>query len=194
MRYLKPYNKILESNQFLTNKDDIVEWLQSTIGLLKFRFTISNDFVVNVENGVEIDLANRNLDFIPVKFGKTGSFYCYNNNLTSLKGCPDVINGNFSCRKNNLLYLDFIPDVRHGGFYYDENPIHNLIATLLNKSSTNLYNLGFSTTRKVIEYLNDYDVVKGNKIYLDNLKEVLYIYDIDCNIDNLYKLDDYIIV
>lgn len=25
MRYLKPYNKILESNQFLTNKDDIVE-------------------------------------------------------------------------------------------------------------------------------------------------------------------------
>lgn len=85
MKYLKPYNKILESNQFLTNKDDIVEWLQSTIGLLKFRFTISNDFVVNVENSVEIDLANRNLDFIPVKFGKTGSFYCYNNNLTSLK-------------------------------------------------------------------------------------------------------------
>lgn len=36
MKYLKPYNKILESNQFLTNKDDIVEWLQSTIGLLKF--------------------------------------------------------------------------------------------------------------------------------------------------------------
>lgn len=122
MRYLKPYNKILESNQFLTNKDDIVEWLQS-IGLLKFRFTISNDFVVNVDNGVEINLANRNLKSIPVKFGKTGSFYCYNNNLTSLKGCPDVINGNFSCRKNNLLYLDFIPDVRHGGFYYDENPI-----------------------------------------------------------------------
>lgn len=114
---------------------------------------------------------------------------CYNNNLTSLKGCPDVINGNFSCRKNNLLYLDFIPDVRHGGFYYDENPIHLLITTLLNNNS-----MGLTMTRKVIEHLNDYDVVKGNKIYLDNLKEVLYIYDIDCNIDNLYKLDDYIIV
>ena len=54
--------------------------------------------------------------------------------------------------------------------------------------------MGLTMTRKVIEHLNDYDVVKGNKIYLDNLKEVLYIYDIDCNIDNLYKLDDYIIV
>lgn len=42
--------------------------------------------------------------------------------------------------------------------------------------------------KKYIEYLNDYDVIKGNNIYLDRLKDVFYIMDIN-DFDYDYLLD-----
>lgn len=50
-----------------------------------------------------------------------GSFYCYNNQLTNLKGAPRSVGGNFSCHNNQLTSLDHAPQSVRGDFYcYDD--------------------------------------------------------------------------
>jgi hypothetical protein len=50
-----------------------------------------------------VDMENMNLTEIPIKFGVVGgSFFCGINNLTTLKNCPDYIEGNFYFPGNNL--------------------------------------------------------------------------------------------
>jgi len=52
---------------------------------------------------------------ILIKFSKleirkvNGYFDCGNNNLTSLKGCPDIVDGIFSCNYNYLTSLEHGP-------------------------------------------------------------------------------------
>jgi len=38
-----------------------------------------------------------------------GSLDCYNNNLTSLEGCPKVVTKGFYCSWNNLVLLKYCP-------------------------------------------------------------------------------------
>ena len=53
-----------------------------------------------------VNLEQKNLTELPFKFGKVdGDFWCQNNNLKSLKGCPKIINGDFYCYHNNLKSL-----------------------------------------------------------------------------------------
>ena len=56
------------------------------------------DGLYNVDGDVElIELVEK----LPCKFFiVTGSFWCFNNNLTSLKGAPTQIGGSFKCYKN----------------------------------------------------------------------------------------------
>ena len=60
-------------------------------------FTINSQGEIDVDGGV--DLANRDFEKLPYKFGKvTGFFTLMNNkNLTSLKNCPDYVGNYFSC-------------------------------------------------------------------------------------------------
>jgi hypothetical protein len=63
--------------------------------------TVKPDGSVDVDGGVNV--SNRNLTQIPVKFGYvSGTFWCYNNNLTSLKGAPREVGGDFQCQRNNF--------------------------------------------------------------------------------------------
>lgn len=51
-------------------------------------------------------MSYENLDKIPFKFGKvSGGFYCNNNNLESLEGCPYYVGGKFDCYHNKLTSL-----------------------------------------------------------------------------------------
>jgi hypothetical protein len=75
-----------------------------------------------------VDMTNKNLTEIPVKFGRVeGRFDCSNNNLTTLKNCPTYINGGFSsfdCGGNKLTSLEYCPDSIGGSYFrFDINPL-----------------------------------------------------------------------
>ena len=51
------------------------------------------------------------------KLKVTGDFYCNNNQLKSLEGCPQTVGGYFSCSDNKLESLEGCPQTVGGGFY-----------------------------------------------------------------------------
>lgn len=60
---------------------------------------------------------------LPVRFRKVnGNFYCSNNILETLEGCPEYVEGWFGCSKNNLKSLDFLPKEIGSGCYVYDNP------------------------------------------------------------------------
>ena len=72
-------------------------------------YTINPDGSIDVNGGV--DLYNYNLTEFPLTFNRVdGDFYCNNNQLTSLKGCPRWIGGYFDCDCNRLYSLEFSPE------------------------------------------------------------------------------------
>ena len=57
--------------------------------------TINEDLSVDVNGGV-VNLASMGLVEIPIRFGVvSGSFYCSNNQLVDLVGCPITIGASF---------------------------------------------------------------------------------------------------
>lgn len=80
---------------------------------------------VNVKNSVSISYSQ--LREIPVQFEKVGgSFYCYTNYLTSLKGCPREVGGDFFCNKNSLTSLEHAPEQVGSEFGCHTNKITSL--------------------------------------------------------------------
>ena len=66
--------------------------------------SINDDMSISINGNV--DLSDKNLKSIPIKFKEvTGYFYCINNQLTSLKGCPETVDGLFYCSNNQLTSL-----------------------------------------------------------------------------------------
>jgi hypothetical protein len=55
-----------------------------------------------------------------------GDFECYNRQLTSLEGCPKVVNGNFDCYLNNLKSLQYCPQIVKGDFSCSYNKLQSL--------------------------------------------------------------------
>ena len=85
----------------------IVKWLD-TMGV-KY-YTINPDLAIDVEGDVK--LSYKNLIEFPdyIKFNYvSGDFDCYNNQLTSLKGCPTSVGGGFYCSNNQLTSLEGCP-------------------------------------------------------------------------------------
>ena len=56
----------------------------------------------------------------------TGGFYCRNNNLTSLEGCPHTVGGWFYCYNNHLTSLEGAPHTVGCGFDCNNNNLTNL--------------------------------------------------------------------
>lgn len=55
-----------------------------------------------------------------------GTLDCSCEDLTSLKGCPEVVNGGFDCSFNKLTSLKHSPKIVNGGFYCSGNEITSL--------------------------------------------------------------------
>ena len=88
-------------------------------------YTINEDGSIDVDGNVE--LGHRNLTKIPFKFRHIhGSFYCYNNRLTSLEGAPINVGGVFDCGYNELTSLDGAPNSVGGIFRCDYNKLASL--------------------------------------------------------------------
>lgn len=121
-----------------------------------------------------------NLEDAPREVG--GSFYCYKNKLTSLEGSPRSVGDHFNCSNNELTSLEGISqyigktincennhlrDVRgikdgwRGEILVQRNPVYQIFQLFpMNRWS------------EVIEYLNEYDVIKGEEISYQGLAMV----------------------
>jgi hypothetical protein len=118
-------------------------------------YTVENGLVnvngdVNLSGGKLTKLYEKKLTKLPVQFGSvTGSFNCYNNNLTTLKGSPHTVHGDFYCGMNDkltslvgsprevggnficsfshrLTSLKGAPDLIEGIFKCDNTPVHSI--------------------------------------------------------------------
>jgi hypothetical protein len=116
MKYLKRFN--------LRGEKSILDWCKE--------FNL-NDYTINVDDSVDtksynyIFISNKKLGKIPIQFGKViGDFYCSNNKLTSLKGCPKEVSGRFDCSINRLVTLEGGPE----SVGENVNCMHNILTSL----------------------------------------------------------------
>jgi hypothetical protein len=126
------YKKIYESFiKYFLNTDlvkDVKDLLPSQLKWLE-DMEIKNwkyeEGIINV-NG-DVIISNKILTKIPVQFGYvSGSFYCRNNQLTSLSGAPKEVGGDFSCHNNKLTSLSGAPKEIGGNFWCDNNKLTSL--------------------------------------------------------------------
>jgi len=97
------------------------------------------------------------LEYCPESVG--GNFDCHSNQLTSLEGLPEI-GGYINCRRNQITDFKGVPEFFEGLFYCEGNPIEEIYA--LFKDS------------KCIKWINEFDVIQGDKVVLDRLEEVFY--------------------
>jgi hypothetical protein len=65
--------------------------------------------------------------FNGIRFGSvTGDFICSNNQLTSLQGCPQIVDGNFLCDTNRLTSLEGAPEQVGRDFHCGNNSLTSL--------------------------------------------------------------------
>ena len=114
----KNVQNIFDGNAKPKTKEEVKQVLDN---LEVENYTINDDLSVDVNTFV--NLYARNLKVIPVKFGRvTGSFYCSDNDLTSLKGSPEKVDGGFYCNGNDLTSLEGAPKKVDGDFYCPGDP------------------------------------------------------------------------
>ena len=71
-------------------------------------WSINKDGLVDVDGN--IDLSNKSLTKLPLRFGRVfGNFFCSNNKLTTLEGAPKLVQLDFKCVNNNLTTLKGAP-------------------------------------------------------------------------------------
>lgn len=84
------------------------------------------DGLVNVDG--DVNISDRGLDKIPVKFGRvSGYFDCsLNNNLVTLEGSPRSVGGDFYSSNINLTNLKGAPESVGGDFYCTHSKLTSL--------------------------------------------------------------------
>jgi hypothetical protein len=94
-----------------------------------------------------------------------GDFHCNYNQLTTLSGAP-AVGGDFHCNYNKLVDLKGFPEYYDGDFSYYNNPVSEILDLFVSKVGDKL--------GSIIDIINEYDVIRGNKVILDRLEEVYY--------------------
>lgn len=100
-------------------KQLIKQWLE------KYRiknYNLNDDLTINV--ATDVNLASQLLGNFPdyIQFYYiSGNFNIQHNNITSLKGCPQIVNGMFSCSNNQLTTLKYSPKEVNNQFFCHNN-------------------------------------------------------------------------
>jgi hypothetical protein len=88
-------------------------------------YTINSDGSIDVHGSVY--LIDKGLTKIPLKFRNvSGDFYCGQNKLISLEGCPKSVGGYLDCRNNKLTSLEGCPKSIGGYFDCGQNQLTSL--------------------------------------------------------------------
>jgi hypothetical protein len=238
LKYYESFNSMKSYKEFIreskvpskTDKDFIHSDLFHKI----IRYGISNNYTINPDGSIDVDnnvsisgiiriqfiIQGDILTKLPIKFNKvTGSFYCSNNQLTSLEdspvsvggdfncqdnqltsleggpqsvgvdficsnnqltsleGCPESIGGDFYCHGNQITDFRGVPEFFEGLFYCEGNPIEEIYKLFIHedKHITDLNLLfGLDGLSKCIKWINEFDVIQGNKVIMDRLEEVFH--------------------
>lgn len=191
MKYIKKYNeefdwKKLNPFRKLNEEEKVKKWLDN-MNIKKY--TINDNLTVDVDGDVSI--VYQDLKSIPVKFNIVkGDFNCYKNELTDYKGFPRIIGGSsdFSFNKMNS-FIGFPEkiglDFSYGYYdnvkkiYSESNPIKEIIDCLE----------GPFDICKMINYINEYDVISGKNIFLDKYRECLELIGVPDDEIFLYEED-----
>jgi hypothetical protein len=170
--------------QFIKESKTDIDSICDEYGIMNY--TINPDESIDVDDSVI--LSSELLTIIPLKFGTVtrdfdcynnkltslegspkkvgGDFDCHNNQLTSLVGCPEVIGGHINCRRNQIKDFKGVPEFFEGLFYCEGNPIEEIYTLFLQEDSIN--------DSKCIQWINEFDVIRGNKVIMDRLEEVFH--------------------
>ena len=173
MKYLKLYEDIdyeyqreLSRIMILCNKYNIDN------------YTINDDGSIDVNGSVTV--YNKGLDKLIIKFGNVSdSFYCSQNRLTSLEGCPEYVGEFFDCSDNEITSFKGSPDKIHYGFSCSNNKIRSFegcpsINGRFECDGNPIYHIWkLFTDCDKIELFNDYDILQDNTIILDRLNDFL---------------------
>jgi hypothetical protein len=90
-------------------------------------YTINDDGSIDVNSDVYMKNNDDSLTEIPLDFNYVeGGFYCYDQELTSLKGAPKKTGGNFECGGNKLTSLEYCPTEVGSMFECGENQLTSL--------------------------------------------------------------------
>lgn len=114
----------LPHSYFLTAKKDIEAWLRD-YGVEDYVLEpdLKYGFVVNTAN---VDLKNKGLDYLRVKFNTvSGEFCCQANRLVSLAGCPSRVNFGFWANSNCLETLQWGPVSVQGDYHVSHNNLQH---------------------------------------------------------------------
>lgn len=144
-----------------TNKKDIKRWLDNK---KIAQYKINKDLSVDVFGRVDIKFSLNEAKELPVQFGKIhGHYFCSEQGLTSLKGCPYEIYGTFDCSNNLLDNLQFSPSIIHSTFDCSYNKLKSF-QTFPDNIGLDLYinNNPFTT-----ELLLEFKTVVKREIYSD---------------------------
>jgi hypothetical protein len=115
--------KLFKYDQFISESKEDIESICRKYGIRNY--TINEDGTIDVDG--HVDLSRKNIDKLPLKFGKVGgSFYCSYNQLTSLEGSPNIVGGDFSCSSNQLTSLEGSPNRVGGDFSCSDNQLTSL--------------------------------------------------------------------
>lgn len=88
-------------------------------------YHINDDGTIDVDG--DVNLTSKDLVKIPFKFGKViGDFFCSNNEIESLVGCPYYVGGSFFCNHNKLISLEGSPGEVGGHFMCTSNKLNTL--------------------------------------------------------------------
>jgi hypothetical protein len=115
--------KLFKYNQFINESNQDIHFICKEYGIKNY--SINDDGSVDVDG--DVDLSDKGLTKLPLKFRKvSGDFNCDNNQLTSLEGCPQKVGRDFYCSNNKLTSLEGSPQSVGGSFYCDDNKLTSL--------------------------------------------------------------------
>jgi len=112
-------------------------------------YQIRDDGSIDVVGDVYLMNRLGDLKQLPLTFNEVKEFYCDNNNLTTLEGCPKEVHGGFACSNNKLTSLEHSPKIVGSNFLCIGNNITSLeglentyiTSALYVLNCRNLYNL-----------------------------------------------------
>ena len=164
-------------SQFFKTYKETKDWLD----LMNIKnYTINSDLTVDVNDGV--DISDRDLTFIPVKFNVVrGTFNCSYNKLTTLIGSPYKIGNKFICNANPFKSLIGSPKEIDNGFYCYSNCLTSLEGlSIINIMNNSIYKIWFL----VLDIKIKEDYFNKN---LDQNPELIKFIKKDDSLINYYK-------
>ena len=111
-----------------------------------------------------------------------GGFYCYDNGLTSLEGITQIRSGDIICYDNNLRDVKGIKEGWRGRLAINNNPVYEIFK-LFPKERFD----------EVVEYLNEYDVIRDGKVVVLQALEQVY-YEMDLDLPEIEYIEGYEII